>query len=94
MERMLLHVVQAITIAGIVGGYVAVGDLKTQTAVLQSKVEAMSIRLQDFRGAADDRYTGSQARRDMAPLLEKLSDHEERIRDIERRYNGGKGGDP
>jgi Tfp pilus assembly protein PilN len=83
MERILLHVVQAITVVGIVGGYVSLSELKTSNAVLQTQVESLTERMDDLRSFAGDKYTARQAARDIAPLLEKVSDHEARIRKLE-----------
>jgi hypothetical protein len=85
IERFLLHVVQAITVAGIIGGYVVLSDLRTSTAVLQTQIISLSQRVDDFRAMASDRYTSTEAERDRKPMLEVLSDHETRIRALERR---------
>ena len=84
VERILLHVVQAVTVAGIIGGYVAMSDLKTSTAVLQSELRSLSERLDDFRALSGDRYTATQAARDIKPLFERIADFEIRLRNLEK----------
>ena len=83
LERIVLHVVQAVTVAGIIGGYMAVSELKTSNAVLRVELQGLSARLEDFRSLVDDRYTSSQAQRDIKPLIERVADHEARLRTIE-----------
>lgn len=84
LERIVLHAVQAVTVAGIIGGYLAVSDLRTSNAVLQVEVKGLSDRLEDFRDLVDDRYTARQAQRDFKPLIERVADHEARLRTIEK----------
>lgn len=84
LERVVLHVVQALTVAGIVGGYVSLTSLQTSFAVIENKMENLSIRLDDFKDLTSDRYTISQAEHDLRPILEKISDHEKRLRSLER----------
>ena len=88
MERIVLHAVQAITVAGIIGGYVSISDLKTSNAVLRVELQGLSARLEDFRSLASDRYTSTQAQRDIKPLIERVADHEARIRTLEGLKSG------
>jgi hypothetical protein len=84
LERILLHIVQGVTVIGIVGGYVSMSDLKTSNAVLQIELRALTDRLDDFRDLSGDRYTLTQAQRDIKPIMDAMSDHEARLRQLER----------
>ncbi|MEH6524399.1 hypothetical protein [Sulfitobacter sp.] len=84
MERILLHIVQGVTVVGIVGGYVSMAELKTSNAVLQIELRALTDRLDDFRALSGDRYTSTQAQRDIKPIIDRMSDHEARLRQLER----------
>jgi hypothetical protein len=88
VERILLHIVQVITVTGIIGGYAAITGLKTDTAVLGTQLDALTDRLDDFRALSGDRYTATQAIRDIKPLVDRVSDHEARLRQLEHLNNG------
>ncbi len=83
-ERVTMHVVQGLTVAGIVGGYMAFSNLQASTAVMQTKIEHLTVRIDDFRQLADDRYTSTQATRDIKPIIDRLVDHESRLRVLEK----------
>ena len=85
IERVFLHVIQAVTVTGILGGYVALTQLKTSNAVLQTQMENLTIRIDDFKDASRDRYTASDSIRDLRPLISTSKDHEIRIRQLEQR---------
>lgn len=89
IERVFLHVIQAVTVTGILGGYVALTQLKTSNAVLQTQMENLTTRIDDFKTLSADRYTASQAIKDLAPLIETNRDHESRIRHLERQIISG-----
>lgn len=84
IERTVVHIVRTTTVAGIIGGYVALSDLKTSNAVLESQINALTVRIDDLKSLTSDRYTGSQALRDLQPVQERILDHEKRLRLIEQ----------
>ena len=84
LERVLLHIVQVVTVTGIIGGYVAMGELRTSNAVLQSEFRALSERLEDFRTSFSNAYTERQAQSDLAPIYARQVDHEARLRALEK----------
>nr|WP_321445689.1 hypothetical protein [uncultured Cohaesibacter sp.] len=49
IERTVVHIVRTTTVAGIIGGYVAVSDLKTSNAVLESQISALTVRIDDLK---------------------------------------------
>lgn len=83
-ERLYDHVVRAITVAGVIGGVIGFFDLREELAVQGALIQQSAERISDLRAAATDRYTGEDARRDLGDLRERLSDHENRLRTIER----------
>lgn len=84
IERWFDHVVRALTVAAIVWGFVTISDLRTEQAVMTTQLIGMNDRLSDLRAASLDRYTSGDARRDLSPLIDRLSDHEGRLRILER----------
>lgn len=84
VERWIDHIVRAVTVVAIIGGFNMFSSMRTDLAVFATELRAVSARLDDMRDAAQDRYTGSDARRDITPLLDRLNDHEGRLRALER----------
>jgi hypothetical protein len=85
IERWVQHVLQALTVASIIGGFVLLSDLRTSNAVIVERLDQQGKRLDDFKAFMSDRYTGADAARDIQPILSELSDHEDRIRRLEAR---------
>lgn len=84
-DRTLGYIVKTVTVTGIIGGYVALSDLKASNAALEAEIRALTVRIDDLKSLTSDRYTGSQALRDLQPLQERIVDHEKRLRLIEQR---------
>lgn len=84
VERWAQHVVQAVTVAAIIGGGMMLSELKTAVAVMAQRQESMSVRFADFKIIMDDRYTGQQAAVAHSRIEDQLSDHEARLRVIEK----------
>lgn len=89
-ERYVMHVVQAISIAAILGVIALLWDMRQvmsdqerELAVANAQLVQVNERIEDFRAFMADRYTASQADRDLTPIRRELSDHEARIRALE-----------
>lgn len=87
LERRFQNVVQSVLVAAIIGGGVVMMEVRTEVAVTQNDIRTMSIRLNDFRSLAADRYTASQAATTNRPIITDLADHEARLRVLEKYYN-------
>lgn len=101
MERIFLHIIQAVTVTGIIGVGIGLTQLKVSNAVMQSELHTsnknvqfqlknLTDRINEFKQISADRYTASQAIKDLAPIMERARDHEERIRGLEHKFMEGK----
>jgi hypothetical protein len=84
IERYAQHIVQAVTVAAIIGGAVAVVGMREDIAVMKNTMAIMKEQVSDLKAATADRYTATEARRERQPLIDAIADHEARIRLIER----------
>ena len=84
IERWFDHVVRAVTVIAIVGGAVTLSEIRTQVAVLSTQIETLQSAMADMRTASADRYTRTDARSDLQPVMDRLADHEGRLRSLER----------
>ena len=89
-ERYVMHVVQAISIAAILGlaGILwdmrnVMADQSTAQAVTNAQLLQMNERITDFRTFVSGFYTEAQAQRDIQPMRDDIADHEDRIRALE-----------
>ena len=78
---------RVVTVAAIIGGFVAVTEMRTQISLNGLQLEIMNRQFNEFKIAVSDRYTANDALRDFAPVHDRLRDHEDRLRLIERRNN-------
>lgn len=92
IERVVQHIVQALTVIAIAGGFSGyfallktMSDVQKDAAVMLEKIVNLETRMNEFRDAARDRYTATEAARDLANIRNILQDHENRIRKIEGR---------
>lgn len=87
LERSFATVVQVITVTAIIGGTALMFEMKTTVAVILERVSNMQVRLDDFRSFSVDRYTATEAEKEISPIVTRQKDFEERLRKLER--NGG-----
>lgn len=87
-ERMYDHITRAVTVAALL--WMGSASLNTQkhVAVIQTEIKGIYKLIGSFDTLSSDRYTGSDARRELAPLVTKLEDHEQRLRRLERPNSG------
>jgi TolA-binding protein len=84
VERWFDHVVRGLTVIAIVAGFTAVTGMRTQLAVMSTQMQSMNERINDMRANSSDRYTASEARRELTPIIDRIADHEGRLRVLER----------
>ena len=84
-ERSLQHVLQALTVAAIVGGAVLLSEVRTSTAIIETKVIEVERQIIKIEVLTADRYTATQAARDAIVIRRNMDDHEKRIRTLEGR---------
>ena len=87
LEKWWQHVIQALTVMSIVWFAVNITDLKTSSAILDVKLDTLQTRVSDFSSRTADRYTRTEAMEDLARLIERHTDFEQRLRKLE---NGGR----
>lgn len=94
LERIIQHVVQALVVLAIGGVVVALdnsktarADLQTTLAVTNSQLEQLQGHLAAFQTIINDHYTKRDADRDLGILHGSITDHEKRLRFLERRRN-------
>lgn len=83
VERWAQHVIQAITVAAVIWFGVTLTQLKTSDAITQVKLDTLQARIGDFQNRTADRYTKTDATRDLKRVVERLADFEQRIRKLE-----------
>ena len=84
MERWFDHIVRAITVAAIIGGTAMLLDMRGTQQIILERIGNNTERISDLRGLAADRYTNTDALRDLSSIREELRDHETRLRALER----------
>ena len=82
-ERSLQHVLQAVTVAAIIGGAVLLSEVRTSTAVIEQKVIEVKDQISKIESITADRYTATQAREAAIIINRNMNDHENRIRKLE-----------
>ena len=82
-ERSLQHVLQAVTVAAIIGGAVLLSEVRTSTAVIEQKVIEVKDQISKIESITADRYTATQAREAAIVINRNMMDHENRIRKLE-----------
>lgn len=83
VDRWVQRLIHGISLAAILAGGSLLWDMKTSNLIIQNDLRAMTERLDDFKLFMGDRYTSSDARRDLTILEKELKDHEDRIRKLE-----------
>lgn len=87
-EKWWQHVIQAITVAAVIWFAIGITELKTSDAITQVKLDTLQTRIGDFSQRTEDRYTKTEAMEDLRRVVARLSDFEQRIRELEnRRYS-------
>ena len=84
VERWFQHVVQALTVMAIAGGTYSISEMRRESAVITEKLANVERRFDELRDSVKDRYTATDAKRDIQPIRDKLLDHEARLRALER----------
>lgn len=84
-ERAIQHITQVLIVAAIIGGFTQLSSLQKSTAIIETEMRGMRQRFDDFKVFMGDRYTSGDATRDRIIIDRELSDHEDRIRNIERK---------
>lgn len=84
LERVVQHVIQALCVAAILGGFYILSELRSSNAVIRTELQTLKQQLADIKVASADRYTASQAQSDLSYLRERLQDHEDRVRSLEK----------
>ncbi|MCB1454034.1 MAG: hypothetical protein KDJ43_10335 [Rhizobiaceae bacterium] len=82
-ERWFDHAVRVMTVAAILSGATWLLDMRTSVAVIHSEIGQLRNQLGKLEGLSSDRYTGTEARRDLARVQDMISDHEARLRSLE-----------
>ena len=87
-ERWFDHVVRALTVAAIISSAVWLTDMRSQIVGIQKDLGYLTQQIGELKGLTDDRYTGTQARRDLQRVIDALGDHETRLRALENARGG------
>lgn len=83
LERGFLHVMQGITLIAFAAAGGMLINLSGDLREVRVELRQLNERIVDFRRLAEDRYTTTQAIRDLGAIDKILEDHEERIRALE-----------
>lgn len=87
LERTVQHVFQGILIIFLVWIASTVSELRTITAVTSVEVFNLQSQLTTFKDGMVDRYTGSQAVKDIRRMDQVNTDQELRLRALEKGLN-------
>jgi len=87
--------VSAVAIIGLLGwNLLTAHQSAVQLAALQESIAGLQARLTDISERTADRYTGEDAEKDFRVRDQILRDHQDRLREIERRLPPINAGDP
>ena len=88
IEKWWQHLIQGLSVLAVVYFAHGITQLKTSDAITQVKLDTLQTRIGDFSQRTADRYTKTEAMEDLRRVVERLSDFEKRIRELEnRRYS-------
>jgi hypothetical protein len=91
LERWVQHIMQALTIAAILGGYqyaidlqLSLFEMKTSMAVQKAEMISVREKLIDIKVLGVAAYSNAEARAAHQSMYDIFADHENRIRLLER----------